>query len=200
MDQISVAEFPDLHSLCTESLQRVPLASEICYPFLDEAIDAYHMSRFILDRWRPPSRRSGIVVLGMSRWSDVGGGTLFQVISLRPTSATPPCPSWVHQPAELFPDDRDEFESMTVLEGVGAVTLKRMPHFTGEKGVFKTRFYPLAHSGGFGTPVEREETLLFPCDDSPGPLCLVSGTALLRSRTAGEDPYTQIVGVVSLGL
>ncbi|KAF8307820.1 hypothetical protein DL93DRAFT_2159375 [Clavulina sp. PMI_390] len=180
MNQISVAELPQLPAVGTaESHKRMRLASNASYPLVDHIESLMSSSLYILDTWKPPLRRSGTAVLCSDRWS-ADGGPLCNVISLRPTSTTPPSPSYVQQPSEPFHRD--------LLEGVGAVILELSTEEPAGEDMLHIRFYPFMEGNAFGTPVER----------SLSPLCLVSGTTLLRGRESGADPYTQIVGIISL--
>ncbi|KAF8305065.1 hypothetical protein DL93DRAFT_2160451 [Clavulina sp. PMI_390] len=200
LKEILVIGFPLLHPVGSQkSFERTRPSSKLSYPFIGSNHRTGNSKLYSLDRWRPPSRRTAMHVLRSSRmWSE--GGPLFYVVSLCPKNATPPAPSFVEYSAASFPNDPEELNSMTVLDGAG-VALLRFPHDPADgndQESLITRFYRVTEGGGFGPPYDQRFKTLFPAIGIPTPLCFVSGTALLKSKKAGPKPNSLVIGVISL--
>ncbi|KAF8295801.1 hypothetical protein DL93DRAFT_2234158 [Clavulina sp. PMI_390] len=195
--EILVIEIPQLHPLGSpKPFEHIFPASNISYPLLDEIEGLRSSTLHILDRWKPPSRRSGIVILRSKlAWREED--FLFQVISLNPTHAVPPKPSYANHQARSFPRDSDEVDTMTVVNGVGVVLLRSPLDFTEADEPLDTLFYRFNKDGGLETPVERRFSNFFKDGGIVAPICFVSGKTLVKSRDGGPEPYTQVVEMVS---
>ncbi|KAF8284576.1 hypothetical protein DL93DRAFT_1376212 [Clavulina sp. PMI_390] len=58
------------------------------------------------------------------------------------------------------------------------------------------RFFPFTKDGTLGEPIKRRHLLPFPYIGKMDPLCFVSGTAILREECRGDQPNTQLLGIV----
>ncbi|KAF8294800.1 hypothetical protein DL93DRAFT_2091755 [Clavulina sp. PMI_390] len=117
MEEVLVIELPDLPPVGSpKSAERIRPVSKISYPFLDEIDDLNFSSLHILDRWRLPAHRSGMLILRSNRLND---DPLFHIISLRPTAALPPVPSHTRLTSEEFPRDSEFSDSVAVFDDVG---------------------------------------------------------------------------------
>ncbi|KAF8304956.1 hypothetical protein DL93DRAFT_407226 [Clavulina sp. PMI_390] len=58
------------------------------------------------------------------------------------------------------------------------------------------RFFPFFKSGSFGEPIERRHFLPFPYIGTLGPLCFVSGMAVLMEQRRQDQTNKQLVGIV----
>ncbi|KAF8305076.1 hypothetical protein DL93DRAFT_377187 [Clavulina sp. PMI_390] len=195
MKETLVLEFPQLHPVGSlKSYQLVRPASKISYPFMEEWSHLRTSKIYVLDKWKPPSLRSGLAILHLypRRWED---GPRFYTISLNPTGATPPKPSHVEQTADSLPPT-EEFDSMVVVDAIGVALLKS-PQFSDSRQALNILFYGVGEDGRLLTPDGKDYEHFFPHGGLPTPLDFVSGTALLNSRNVAPKPETQVIEIIS---
>ncbi|KAF8309543.1 hypothetical protein DL93DRAFT_2170246 [Clavulina sp. PMI_390] len=194
--EIYILEIPNLHDVgTTESYHPIPPASLTPQPFLenDDEEGRRHYSLSVLDHWRPPALRSGIALHKTSRPHEAGRDLL---ISLRATAA--PVFSPVSIPSYFSFSPRDA-HLLTMASGPeGAILgLYCWGLFGDEKEPLEAEFFPFVEGGSLAEPIRREFLVQFPYYGNIGPLCLVSGTAILGDKHLGPQPKTQVVGISS---
>ncbi|KAF8305075.1 hypothetical protein DL93DRAFT_2233235 [Clavulina sp. PMI_390] len=195
MKEVIVLEFPKLHPVGSpKSLELACPTSKISYPFLE---DNYHLQTseiYLLDKWKPPSLRSGLAILHLypQRWEEEK--PRFYAISLQPSNATPPRPSHVEQLAGSLPTR--ELENMVVVDGVG-VALVKYPQLSDPRQRLDTLFYSFSEDDGLRTPDGKGYEDLFPDGGPPMPFDFVSGTALLNRGNEPSNPEKLIFDIVS---
>ncbi|KAF8305064.1 hypothetical protein DL93DRAFT_2089853 [Clavulina sp. PMI_390] len=202
MREILVAEFPPLYPVGShESFNPMKPRSEVSYPCVDTTGSLGVSDLYVIDRWRPPSRRSGINVLRSHRLGR-GDRSPFYVVSLRPRDNTVPlAPFFVDYPGVSLATAAEDVNSATVLDGAGVLFLQALPQPVEDADTdsLMTRFYQFTEVNNLGSPVQRRFDSLIPFAGIPTPLCFVSGTALLeRRQDTGAKPYSLVVGIVSL--
>ncbi|KAF8323053.1 hypothetical protein DL93DRAFT_2223018 [Clavulina sp. PMI_390] len=208
LEEILVMKIPKLHAMDT-SYEPIRPTSITSHPFLQKVEGLTFSSLFVLDRWVPPSSRSGTLVLRSHRET---GGSLQQIISLHHSEETPPVPSHATQEEPPITHLQPEvIDSMTVVDGVGALILESFPetdtdddgHATVKNTMdLDARFYPFLENGGFGEVVIRVIRVSYPyansvpCKGFITNLCFVSGTAMIKTEHCFVREKTQAVGIV----
>ncbi|KAF8305470.1 hypothetical protein DL93DRAFT_2089493 [Clavulina sp. PMI_390] len=193
--EILILEIPKLYPVGTnESYKPILPASVTPHPFLSHDIDGLSWSSVIvLDRWKPPSLRSGIVVLHSRRRPEMGGN-LFHVLSLHATDA----PSCSREQLDSFlPYNDSEYACASLVNGPGGgmLLLDCLASLKVKEEPLDFRFFPFTNDGTLGEPIKRRHFVPFPYVGKMDPLCLVSGTAILKEECHGAEPNTQLVGI-----
>ncbi|KAF8314668.1 hypothetical protein DL93DRAFT_2227767 [Clavulina sp. PMI_390] len=195
MREVLVLEIPQLHLAGSKkSFQPISPTSWISHRLLDEIPQLEGSCIFVLESWKPPSWRSGIVVLMIQRPYDAGWN-LFYVLSLR--GAAPPV-YWLQQNMWIMTSYRD-YDCALLASGPvkGMIKIDHYSPWDIIDDQLTSYYFPFTEDGIFAQPTER--ALVKPWDHeqgSMGPLCLVSGTALLREEADFEtDSYNRGIEV-----
>ncbi|KAF8305472.1 hypothetical protein DL93DRAFT_2172579 [Clavulina sp. PMI_390] len=197
LGSIVILEIPKLYPVGTnESLRPIPPASIVSYPLLPCRLEGPSWSSaLVLDRWKPPCLRSGIIVLHSRRPLEMGG-SLFHVLSLHGMDA----PSYSRQEDDSFLPHKDsEYGRASLVDALGGGMLAfdclTSPNVTEE--TLDSRFFPFVKDGTLGEPIRRQHLLQLPYTGKLGPLCFVSGTTMLMEKQHGPQQNTQLVWIVS---
>ncbi|KAF8301403.1 hypothetical protein DL93DRAFT_2090798 [Clavulina sp. PMI_390] len=179
-----------------ESSQPIRPASTNSHPFLDEIEGLRWSSFWGLERWKPPSSRSGLII-HMTRQAL---GNTSHLISLSTTAA----PSWSAQLIDAFlPRNESDYSRAALVDSVGGgILILDIPgifNITEEESM-DVHFFPFAENGSFGQPIEREHRLEFPYTANPDSLCFVSGRAIMKDQFRGPEWNSQVVGIICFDL
>ncbi|KAF8305468.1 hypothetical protein DL93DRAFT_2089492, partial [Clavulina sp. PMI_390] len=192
---ILILEIPKLYPVGTdESYIPARPAAVISHPFLNQFDRIGWSNLVMLDKWKPPSLQSGTVVLHTRRPAGAGGDLLI-ILSLHGAAA--PCYSVQVLQVSLPYEDSEYRQAALVADpGGGMLILDCLALLDAKEEPLGVRFFPFAEDGTLGEPIKRRQLLPFPYIGKMGLLCFVSGAAILQEEFPGDEPNTQLVGIV----